>query len=190
MANETAIIRDQEDNDREVLTGSALADTLLAAKANADYQKAVAQVHDMGFATKNPEATAFRATDGTTLILSFFESTTAPETSAVLVAHEVEADGSARTIAEEITRDASTLSTAEAVGLDAVTVKRIISSGPQTEKNAAAYFACMFGCIGVQCAGPATNCMRIPVLAAALTCIAGICGFRAYRCHRPCRSAW
>ena len=64
------------------------------------------------------------------------------------------------------------------------------NEGVVTPQSPAAYFSCMFGCVGVTCARPAAICMRIPNLPAALACVAGFCGFRAYRCHGTCRRAW
>jgi len=176
------------DPDGEVLTGAALAEVLFAAKAEPSFQEALSNIDGLGFITHESEAVAFRATSGDTLLLSFHDSIANPGSLAALVAHEINADGSRRTVIEEIARDAGA---GEDAGLEALSVRRLGVDGVQTMMaGPPEYFACMLGCVGVTCAGPATTCMRIPNLPAALACIAGVCGFKAYRCHRTCRHAW
>jgi hypothetical protein len=186
----------QESDDEATLVTNEAHDAAIATvRGEARVQVAEQQLLGLGFQPSTEGAVVLRSKLGDQLTMVFYTDASGRPDRAGVMVHERSSDGTTRVLVETLQADPKGLfdpaGRYRQGALQTLTSIRIAENGGVVvPTSAAAYFSCMFGCLGVTCGRAAATCTRLPFLALALACIVGFCGARARSCHSVCRRAW
>ncbi|MCW4352591.1 hypothetical protein ONR57_04665 [Hoyosella sp. YIM 151337] len=175
-------------NDRET---TALLEGFFGTEAGAT---ARTELESRNYELGHSGLTGFEGPNGEKLVLAFFASAADPEAEAAGIAIEWDGSGSRHSLIETFRRGATPRVANEQQGVELpsleTTFSRQLEPGAIAPRTPQAYFNCVVFCVGGQCGTAAARCRLIPHLAAQVACIAGVCGWRVWPCHRTCQPLW